>query len=168
MSNIKELREKLRIIEKKLERNWTEERHKEFLELTSQIVKLEGKQMQFTEEFKKEMQKKVECADRWRKGKKILRGVVVEALEEIRKFKGITPLEDINDVLEDLSEYDVLYDVELMSRYMNLYKLALYIQVEDEEPIEVGYVYYTMKPHSEEVKVENVVIWEDEEEGEEE
>ena len=45
MSNnkIKELREKLRIAEKKLERNWTEERHKDFLELTSQLARLEGR-----------------------------------------------------------------------------------------------------------------------------
>lgn len=44
MSNkIKELREKLRITEKKLERNWSEETHKEFLRLTSELARLEGR-----------------------------------------------------------------------------------------------------------------------------
>lgn len=42
MSNkIKELREKLRIAEKKLERNWSEEKHQEFLRLTSELARLE-------------------------------------------------------------------------------------------------------------------------------
>lgn len=122
--------------------------------------------MRFTEEFEKEMQEKVDCANRWRKGERVLRGVAIEALEEIRKFEGVTPLEDVNGVLKELSEYDVLYDVELMSRYMNLYRLTLYIQVEDEEPIPVGHVQYTMEPHSEEVEIENVVIWEEDKEGE--
>lgn len=124
--------------------------------------------MQFSEEFRKEMQKKIESRERFLEGKEMLRGRVIDVLEEIGGFVGKTPLEEVNEVLEELSEFEVLYDVELMSRYLDLYRLTLYLRDECEEPVPVGYVEYTMKPHSEEVEIENVVIWEDEEEEEEE
>ena len=91
----------------------------------------------------------------------MIRNLVIEALEEIRGFEGVTPVIRINEILQRLAEHDVLADNELLSRYANLYRLTFYVG-DINEPVEVGHVQYTMEPHAKEMEICEVRIYEEE------
>lgn len=105
MSNrIKEIREQLRIAEKKLERCWTEERHQEFLRLTNELVKLEANTMNYND-----IQKKYENA-----------GCIDYKLRNLTDLKNIIGL-DIKEAkyFEELSQEYKDMTVNFLLKYLN-------------------------------------------------